>query len=142
MVKKQILNGLLLLIGLSTLINIIIMYWIPSIFLVSMFGVMRLTMIAYIERKYWLLVIVIFLSVLTILIPILVKRKSVVLPLLYNGYLIYDLSILLPLLFHSICTQDGYGWDYLIHVLLDVIVIVLICFCIWEVIRKQRFARK
>ena len=78
--SKKILFVLLLTVSIVTFINVLVMYWLPIRIPISSFSAVRLTAVAFIEKRYYLILFSILICVLLLLSALSVRRQYVVLP--------------------------------------------------------------
>lgn len=131
-----LLTCLLGLMSITTLINIILMYWIPIILPFSSFVAARIVVLAFIEKEHWLILFSLLICVLLFLSACSISRKQILLPGLSLAYLVYDFLTLLFLMLDGI--HDGYWKTYIIHTTVPVALIVLLCsYCLQNIKHHQ-----
>ncbi len=107
-----------------TFVNALMMYWIPIIIPLSSFSAMQNMLAAFIEKRYFLILVSALICVLLFLSAISVRRQHVLLPVLSLMYLIYDFVIVFSLLINSL--GDGYWRTYIIQTIVSISLIVLL----------------
>lgn len=120
-----LLIGFIGLVSITTFLNSIIIYWIPIIIPISSLTAVRLVFLAFIEKKYWLLLFSFLICLLLFLTTVSVYRRHILLPILSLIYLIYDLVRVCVLLVNGL--DDGYWKTYIIQTLVTLALIVLLC---------------
>ena len=136
-IRTRLLIGLIFFISTITLLNIIVIYWIPIIIPFSSFTVIKLVALGLIEKAYWLIIIAFFICILMYIVIRAISKKQTFHLLIFSIYLLCDIVVLCPLLWESILTKHGFGWMYLIGLLLDFVVFILISIEI-KTIRKDK----
>lgn len=124
-ISIKLLIGFLGLVSITTLFNSIIIYWIPIIIPVSSLTAVRLVFLAFIEKKYWLLIFSFLICLLLFLTAVSVYRRHILLPTFSLIYLLYDLFRIFVLLVNGL--GDGYWKTYIIQALILIALIVLLC---------------
>lgn len=108
-----------------TLINILLMYWIPICMPFCSFSAVRMAFVAFVEKRYFLLLISSLICITLILAAISVRRQHVLFPLLSLVYLTYDaIMVAIPLIDGL---KDGYWKMYAIQLTIVVVLIVFLC---------------
>ena len=80
--SQKCLTVLLTIVSVVTFVNLLIMYWIPIIIPLSSFSAVRFLFVAFIEKRYYLVLICVGICVLLFLSAISVRRQRVLLPVL------------------------------------------------------------
>ena len=104
--STKYLTILLTIVSTVSLINVFVMYWFPINIPLSSFSAVRLTFVAFIEKRYYLILVSTLICVLLFLSTLSVRRQHIVLPSLSLLYLIYDFIIVMSLFVDGI--DDGY----------------------------------
>ena len=119
------LNILLTIVSTVSLINVFVMYWFPINIPLSSFSAVRLTFIAFIEKRYYLILVSALICVLLFLSTLSVRRQHIILPGLSLLYLIYDFIVVMSLFVDGL--DDGYWKTYIIRTIISIPLIVLLC---------------
>lgn len=127
--NKPLLSGLLGFTGGITLINVIIMYWFPIILPFTVFTPLRLVMLAYIKKQYWLVLVSVLVCILLLMTIRAICKKGILFPILSLLYLVYDFLTVLYVLIDSI--TDGFWMIYIVQILMPLILIILMCIYCW-----------
>ena len=123
--STKCLTILLTIVSAVSLINVFVMYWFPINIPFSSFSAVRLTFVALIEKRYYLILVSALICVLLFLSTLSVRRQHVFLPVLSLMYLIYDLVRVFVLLVNGL--GDGYWKTYIIQTIVSIALIVLLC---------------
>lgn len=123
--STKCLTLLLAIVSAVSLINVFAMYWLPINFPISSFSAVRLTVVAFIEKRYYLFLFSILICVLLFLSALSVRRQYIILPSLSLLYLLYDFIIVMSLFVDGL--DDGYWKTYTIQILILIALIVLLC---------------
>ena len=123
--SSKCLTILLTVVSTVSLINVLVMYWFPIVIPLSTFSAVRLTVLAFIEKRYSLLIVSVLICALLFLSTISVRKQHILLPLLSLVYLIYDCVRVFVLLVNGL--SDGYWKTYIIQTLILIALIVLLC---------------
>ena len=113
------------LISITTIFNAIIVYWIPITIPISSLTAVRLVFLAFIKKKYWLLLFSFLICLLLFLTTLSVYKRHILLPALSIVYLMFDLFEVSLLLVNGLC--DGYWKTYIIQTLTLITLITLLC---------------
>ena len=132
--STKCLTILLAIVSVISLINVFVMYWFPINIPISSFSAVRLTAVAFIEKRYYLILVSILICVLLFLSTISVRRQRIILPGLSLLYLIYDFAIVLPLFVDGL--DDGYWRTYIVRIIVSIALIVLLCIYCWNSLRN------
>ena len=84
---------LLIIVSVTTFVNVIALYWIPINVPLNSFFAVRLAFVAMIESRYYLSFISLLISALLFLSAISIRRKRIILPMLTFVYIMYDYII-------------------------------------------------
>ena len=133
--SKKILFVLLLAVSVVTFINVLVMYWLPIRIPISSFSAVRLTAVAFIEKRYYLILFSILICVLLLLSALSVRRQYVVLPSLSLLYMIYDFIVVMSLFVNGL--DDGYWKTYIIQMTVSIALIVLLCIYCFTCLRAR-----
>ena len=95
--STKCLTILLTIVSTVSLINVFVMYWFPINIPLSSFSAVRLTFVAFIEKRYYLILVSALICVLLFLSTLSVRRQHIILPGLSLLYLTYDFIIVLSL---------------------------------------------
>ena len=133
--SKKILFVLLLTVSIVTFINVLVMYWLPIRIPISSFSAVRLTAVAFIEKRYYLILFSILICVLLLLSALSVRRQYVVLPSLSLLYMIYDFIVVMSLFVNGL--DDGYWKTYIIQMTVSIALIVLLCIYCFTCLRAR-----
>ncbi len=132
--STKYLTILLASVSVISLINVFVMYWFPINIPISSFSAVRFTVIAFTEKRYYLILFSILICVLLFLSTISVRRQRIILPGLSLIYLIYDFAIVLPLFIDGL--DDGYWRSYIIRIIVSIVLVVLLCIYCWIGLRN------
>lgn len=91
--STKCLTILLTIVSAVSLINVFVLYWFPINIPLSSFSAVRLTVVAFIEKRYYLILVSVLVCVLLFLSTLSVRRQHIILPGLSLLYLIYDFII-------------------------------------------------
>ncbi len=138
--SKKCLTILLTIVSVSSLINVFVMYWFPINIPFSSFSAVRLTFIAFIEKRYYLIMVSILICVLLFLSAFFVRRQHIILPSLSLLYLIYDFAIVFSLFVDGL--EDGYWRTYVVWLIVAIVLIVLLCIYCWNGLRNYLHYQK
>lgn len=119
------LTFLLTIVSTASLINVFVMYWFPINIPLSSFSAVRLTFVAFIEKRYYLILVSTLICVLLFLSTLSVRRQHIIFPVLSLMYVIYDFVIVFSLLVDGL--GDGYWRTYIIQTIVSIALIVLLC---------------
>ncbi len=137
--SKKYLTILLTIVSVVTFVNVLVMYWIPITMPLSSFFAVRTTFVAFVEKRYYLILISIAICVLLFLSTISVRKQHGLFPVLSLLYLIYDFITVMTLTIGGLC--DGYWKTYIVQVLVSITLIVLLCIYCWNCLfHKQKQA--
>lgn len=135
--SQKCLTVLLTIVSIVTFVNALIMYWIPINIPLSSFSAVRNMFVAFIERRYYLILVSALICVLLFLSTISVRRQHILLPVLSLMYLIYDLVRIFSLLVNGL--GDGYWRTYIIQtIILFALTASLGTYC-WTYLRNKMF---
>lgn len=123
--STKCLTVLLAIVSTISLINVFVMYWLPILIPISSFSAVRLSVVAFIEKRYCLILFSILICILLLLSALSVRRQHVVLPSLSLLYLIYDFIVVMSLFVDGL--DDGYWKTYIIQILILIALIVMLC---------------
>ena len=123
--SSKFLTILLAIVSTVSLINVFVMYWFPINIPISSFSAVRLTVVAIIEKRYYLILFSISICVLLFLSTLSVRRQRIVFPSLSLLYLLYDFAVVMSLLVDGL--DDGYWKTYIIQTLILITLIALLC---------------
>ena len=133
--STKCLTILLTIVSTVSLINVFVMYWFPIKFPLCSFSAVRLTVVAFIEKRYYLILISALICVLLFLSTLSVRRQHIILPSLSLLYLIYDFIIVFSLFIDGL--DDGYWTMYIVHTVISLILIVSLCVYCWSYLQKN-----
>ena len=125
----------------TTFINISIMYWVPTVFPVSSFSVVRILLVAFVEKKYYLVPISFLICIILFITAFSFNKERIILPVCLSAYLLFDSIFLLYLLVEYWFVYDYFLSARLVQIVINVIIIVLIAIYFYLRIR-ERFMRK
>ena len=123
--NKKCLIALLTIVSIVTFVNVFIMYWFPINIPLSSFSTVRCTFIAFIEKRYYLILVSVLICVVLFLSTRSIRRKHIILPSLSLLYLIYDFIIVLLLFIDGL--DGGYWRTYITRTIVLFVLIVLPC---------------
>lgn len=123
--STKCLTILLVVLSVVSLLNVFVMYWLPINIPISSFSAVRLTVVAFIEKRYYLIPVSVLICVLLFLSTFSVRRQHIFLPSLSLLYLVYDFIIVLSLLIDGI--DDGYWKPYVIRTIILISLVVSLC---------------
>lgn len=135
MVLKQTNKLLLLLlktVAIVTFLNILVLYWIPIYIPISSFLAIRLEFVAFVERKYYLILISVLGCGLQFLGAVSISKRKFFLTILSYIYILLDFLILLSTLIDSYVRDDGQVWKYLVPMTVIVTLVYLMSRYIWK----------
>ena len=132
--STKCLTVLLTIVSVASLINVFVMYWLPINIPLNSFSAVRLTAVALIEKRYYLILVSLLICVLLFLTTISIRKQHSLFPVLSLLYLIYDFVIVLSLLIDGL--GDGYWRMYIIQTVVAVTLIVLLCIYCWNGLRN------
>ena len=119
-------------VAIATSINIQLMYWIPTNIPLSSFSAVRMSFIAFIEKRYYLIIVGLLVGLLLLLTTFAIRKQQVFLPVLSLIYLIYDFIKVLALLINGF--YDGYWIMYIVQTIVTAVLIVLLCtYCLMNI---------
>ena len=121
-----------------TCINVLILYWAPVYIPISSFSAVRAMTVAFLEKKYYLILVSIGICALLFMATRSVFRQMRLWPLLLLLYCLYDLFMVLSQLAANI--SDGYWKNYVISGATLLIAIVNLCiYCIkgFRLLRRE-----
>jgi len=130
---KKALSSMLFAVSFITLINVIVIYWIPINVPLSSFSAVRIAVVALIEKRYYLILVSGLICAWLFLTTIAIRRQHILLPGLLFLYLMYDFVILLSLFVDGL--DDGYWKTYIIQIIVSIALIVLLCIYCWNYLR-------
>ena len=129
---KKLLAILLTTVAIATSINILLMYWIPTNIPLSSFSAVRMSFIAFIEKRYYLIIVGLLVGLLLLLTTFAIRKQQVFLPVLSLIYLIYDFIKVLALLINGF--YDGYWIMYIVQTIVTAVLIVLLfTYCLMNI---------
>ena len=132
----KVLIVLLTIVSTVSIINVIMMYWIPINIPLNSFSVMRLTFVALIEKKYYLIIVSMLISVLLYLTTVAIRKQKILLPVLSLLYLLYDFVIVVLLFIDGL--NDGYWGTYIIQtIILSTLILLLARYC-WLYLKDKK----
>ena len=134
-INVRLLIGALSLVSIITFLNSIILYWVPIIIPFSSFAAVRLVVLAFIEKHYWLILLSLLVCVLLFLTTVSVYRRHILLPILSLTYLIYEFIVVLFQLIDGL--GDGYWKMYIVQTVVTTTIIVLLCTYCWSYFQKK-----
>ena len=134
--SPKCLTILLTIVSAVSIINVFVMYWFPINIPFSSFSAVRLTFVALVEKRYYLILISALICILLFLSAVSVRRRYFLTPFLSLIYLTYDLARILTLLVDGF--GDGYGKPYIIQTMILVTLIVLLCIYCSDYFRYSR----
>lgn len=135
---KRVSSITLCAVSLCSFVNILGMFWVPIILPLSSYSIVRMAFVAFIEERYYLLVIGLVICLLLLLTAISINRDRIILPIISLLYLMCDLFIVLFLLFCGI--SDGYWYMYIIQVAVIIILtIILSVYIVIKIRSKHKF---
>lgn len=123
--STKCLTILLAIVSTVSLMNIFVMYWFPINIPISSFSAVRLTVVAFIEKRYYLILVSVLICVLLFLSTLSVRRQHIIFPSLSLLYLIYDFIIVMLLFADGL--DNGYWKTYIIRTIISIPSIVLLC---------------
>lgn len=138
---KQLLSVLLKTVSIITLLNALVLYWIPMYVPLSSFFAIKLSFIAFVENRYYLIPISILICILLFSAALSIDRQRILCTTLSLIYLVCDFIMLYPLLIEGLCARDSFAWIYLIQTILDVTLAILICIYCWFYLRQKLLRR-
>ena len=133
---EKTLTILLVIYSIVTFVNIVVFYWLPIDLLICSFSALRVMFIAFVERKYYLILISILICAVLFLSAISIRRKHILLPILTLLYIVGDFIVILSLLIDGV--RDGYWKAYIIQATSSTVLIVLLC----AYLARQKTVRK
>ena len=138
--STKCLTVLLTIVSTVSLINVFVMYWLPIRIPISSFSAVRLTAVAFIEKRYYLILFSILICVLLFLSTFSVRRQHIILPSLSLLYLVYDFFVVLSLFIDGL--YDGYWKTYIIQTLILIALIVLLCVFLLNCLRNYLHSQR
>ena len=117
-----------------SLINVFAIYWFPINIPLSSFSAVRLTFVALIEKRYYLILISLLICVLLLFTIIAIRRRHILFPCLSLLYLAFDFVVVLSLLIDGL--GDGYWKTYIIQSTVSIVLVVLLCIYCWNSLRN------
>lgn len=133
---NDLLSTILVLLGVLTFINIAIMYWVPIVLPLSSFTAVRLVVVAFIEKTYWLVLVSVLICLLIFAVAFSIKRAYIVFPLLLSGYLLWDLTTLIPLLIEGIRVRYYIG-RYSLYIFIDSFLLLYLFIYSWTSLKER-----
>lgn len=91
--KKNQLVTLWAIFSISSLINVLILYWIPTLLPIGSYCSVYLAGISFIEKRYYLFVISLLICIVLLLTTFSIKKDRLFLPILSLVYILFDLLI-------------------------------------------------
>ena len=134
------LTVLLMIVAIVTFVNVTVMYWIPINIPLSSFSAVRTVFVAFVEKRYYLILFSILICALLFLSTLSVRRQHIVLPSLSLLYLIYDFFVIMSLLIDGLA--DGYWKTYIFQTLILIALIVLLCIYFLSFLRYNLHNRR
>lgn len=130
--SQKILIVLLTIVAVVTFANVIIMYWFPTIIPLGSFSAVRLTVLALIEKQYYLIPVSLLGGVLLLFTAISIYKQRIILPILSLLYLVYDFIVVMTLFIKGL--SDNYWIMYVTQAVVSLSLIVLLCiYCLnWK----------
>ena len=122
---QKLLIILLAIVAAVTFANVIIMYWFPNIIPLSSFSAVRLTVLALIEKQYYLILVSLLIGALLLFTAISIYKQRIILPILSLLYLVYDFIVVMTLFIKGL--SDNYWAKYIIPAIVSLSLIVLLC---------------
>ena len=133
--STKYLTVLLEVISIISLINVVVMYWIPINIPLSSFLAVRFTFVALIEKRYYFVLVSLLICVSLLLTTISIRKQRIVLPILSLLYLICDFVIVFSLLVDGL--GDGYWRTYILRTIVLITSIVLLCIYCWNCLKTR-----
>lgn len=118
----------IMMLGLSiiTYINIAFIYFLPYFIPISSFTSIRLTSLAFIDKRYYLIAISILLNSINFISAFEIQKKHVFFPILSIVYNIFDLGYVLYLFMYDIVKNQFIIWSYIPSIIIYSTVILLL----------------
>ena len=137
--SKLILRILLYATAVSTLLNTAVMYFFPCFLPLCSFSAIRLTFIAFAEKRYALILVAAFVSALLCCSACAVKKGKIVTVLASLLYTIYDFTAVL-LIFIEYTADIGisYSYWYLFPMTVSLLLITLLSVYLLKWIKKKK----
>ena len=126
---------LLRLVSIATFVNIIVEWWLPVIIPVSVLSAIRLVVLAFSTKTYWLLVGAVLICALLFATSLALRQNRIILPIASLAFLLYDFIVVLGLLVDGF--QNSYWTTYITQVLLDGTTIVLLLVYCWFFLKNR-----
>lgn len=130
---KKGLTILLTLVSGVSLINVLVLYWLPINIPLSSFSIVRLAVVAFIEKRHYLILVSLLICTLQFLSIIFIRREQCILPILALLYQLYDFVAVLILFVSGF--SDGYWSSYIIQLIISFSLLVLLSSYCWNCIR-------
>ena len=129
---QKLLIILLAIVAAVTFANVITMYWFPNIIPLGSFSAVRLTVVALIEKQYYLILVSLLIAMLLLFTMISIRKQGIILPILSLLYLVYDFIVVMILLIKGL--NDNYWITYITPTIVSLSLIVLLCiYCLnWK----------
>lgn len=137
--NSKLLTILLKVVSITTLINILVLYWLPINAFLSSFSAVKIVALSFLEKRYYLIPASVLICTLLFFTTISIRRQHILLPVLSLVYLIYDFATVLSLLIDGL--YDGYWKIYIIQTIVLFVLIVLLCIYCWAFFSKHMFRR-
>lgn len=131
--SQKFLSVVLTVVSIATFINVLLIYWLPINIPISSFFAVRTMFVAFIEKRYFLIVVSLLVCVLLFLTTISIRRQHILFPTLSLIYIIYDFIIILPLLIGGL--DNGYWITYIIQTIVSIVLIVSLCIYCWNYLK-------
>ena len=122
--------------SIASVINVLILYWIPILLPIGSYSTIYLAAISFIEKRYYLLVVSLLICVVLILTIFSIKRNRFLLPALSLLYILIDLIFVFRNFVLSIIDGMFYLWIVPLVVLFSLV--VLLCKYCWRGLDKRR----
>ena len=129
--NNTLLKILLAVFSLTSLINMLILYWIPLFIPTGSFHVERLALVSFAEKRYYLLVVSLFICVLLFLTTFSIKKNRAFLPILSLIYILCDFATVF-LLFVVGLVDRFCSTTYIMQLILLGTLLVLLCKYCWR----------
>jgi len=133
---SKLLPTMLIIVSAVSVINIITMYWLPFMLPIGFFSAIRLTVVALIEKQYYLILVSLLICTLLLSSAFSIHRQHILLPVLSLVYLVYDFIVVLSLLMNGLV--DGYWKTYVIYSIVLIVLIILLFIYLKGVFLKNR----
>lgn len=122
--------------SLTSLINILMMYWLPIIIPTTSFLALRIAFVSFAEKRYYLLVISVLICVGLFITIFSINKHRIFLPILTLIYIFGELSIVFFLF------VDGLGDGYWITYVMQLVVLVTLIVLLYKYCHRCLFLRK